>query len=385
MTFDEILAHVLELLQREKRVSYRALKRRFDLDDEYLEDLKDEMIKAKRLAMDEEGSVLVWTGDTQTVSAQSDQRPHQPAAQQQPSSQVEPLSTASPSLDAERRQLTVMFCDLVDSTKLSSQLDPEDYRDMVRTYQKVCTEVIQRYEGHIAQLLGDGLLVYFGYPQAHEDDAHRAVRTGLGILAAMGDLNKSLQQAKGIQLAIRIGIHTGLVVIGAMGGAGRQEQLALGETPNIAARIQGLAAPNTIAVSEATYRLVQGYFDCEALGVQTLRGVAEPVAVYRVLQESGARGRLDVAVTRGLTPLVGRESEVTLLLERWAQAKAGQGQVVLLTGDAGIGKSRLVQMLKDHVVHGASCPLGVPQYRVLSEQCALPYDRLVSTAIAVPS
>src|SRR5262249_42752622 len=154
-----------------------------------------------------------------------------------------------------RRQLTVMFCDLVESTQLSSLLDPEDYRDIVRAYQQVCSEVITRYEGYTAQLLGDGLLVYFGYPQAHEDDAQRPVRAGLGILAAMGDLHTRLQQAKGIRLAIRIGIHTGLVVVGEMGGAQRQEQLALGETPNIAARIQGLAEPNTLAVSEATYRL----------------------------------------------------------------------------------------------------------------------------------
>src|SRR5262249_23921045 len=196
MTFDEILAHVLELLQREKRVSYRALKRRFDLDDEYLEDLKDEMIKAKRLATDEEGSVLVWTGDTQTGSAQSDQRLQQPAAQQQPSLQGTPLPTAPPP-DAERRQLTVMFCDLVDSTKLSSQLDPEDWRDVVRAYQNGCTEVIQRFDGYVAQLLGDGLLVYFGYPHAHEDDAQRAVRTGLGILAAMEALKSRLQQTTG--------------------------------------------------------------------------------------------------------------------------------------------------------------------------------------------
>ena len=211
--------------------------------------------------------------------------------------------------------------------------------------------MIRRYEGHVAQLLGDGLLVYFGYPQAHEDDAQRAVRTGLGILAAMGDLNQGLQQAKGIHLAIRIGVHTGLVVVGDMGGAGRQEQLALGEVPNVCSRIGALAEPNTVAVSEATYRLIQGYFECQDLGAQTLRGVAAPLQVYRVLQDSGARGRLDVAVTRGLTPLVGRESEVTLLLERWAQARSGQGQVILLRGDAGIGKSRLVQRLKDHVAN----------------------------------
>src|SRR6516164_7273866 len=150
-----------------------------------------------------------------------------------------------------------MFCDLVDSTKLSSQLDPEDYRDMVRAYQRVCSEVITRFDGHIAQLLGDGLLVYFGYPQAHEDDAQRAVRTGLGILAAMGELNQELHQAKGIHLAIRIGIHSGLVVVGAMGGAGRYESLALGTVPNVCSRIQSLAEPNSLVVSSATYRLIQ--------------------------------------------------------------------------------------------------------------------------------
>jgi len=242
-----------------------------------------------------------------------------------------------------------MFCDLVDSTKLSSQLDPEDYREAVRAYQRVCTDIIQRYDGHIAQLLGDGLLVYFGYPHAHEDDALRAVHTGLGILDAMGALHTRLNQDKGIQLAVRVGIHTGLVVVGAMGDGSRQEQLALGETPNIAARIQGLAASNTVAISGATYRLVQGYFACQDLGAQGLRGITESVRVYHVLRESGATSRLDVAQPRGLTPLVGRESEVALLLERWEQAKSGQGHVVLLSGDAGIGKSRLVQMLKDHV------------------------------------
>src|SRR5690349_21208675 len=178
--------------------------------------------------------------------------------------------------EAERRQLTVMFCDLVDSTKLSSQLDPEEYRDVVRAYHTSCTEVIRRYDGHIAQLLGDGLLIYFGYPVAHEDDAQRAVRTALGILAAMDDLHAQFPHAQGRTLAVRLGIHTGLVVIGAMGDQGRHEHLALGETPNIAARIQGLAQPNTIAISDATYRLVQGYFACQDLGEQTLRGVAEP-------------------------------------------------------------------------------------------------------------
>src|SRR4029434_3896879 len=352
MTFDEILEHVIALMKRQGRVSYPALKIRFSLDDEYLEALKAELLYVHPVRVDD-GRGLLWTGDTasgQEVISQPAQ-PTQPlAVHQQPSSQVAPPSTAPPP-EAERRQLTVMFCDLVDSTKLSSQLDPEEYRDVVRAYQRVCTDVIQRYDGHIAQLLGDGLLVYFGYPQAHEDDAQRAVRTGLGILEAVGALNTRLEQDKGIGLAVRLGIHTGLVVVGEMGSQGRHEQLALGEVPNVCARIEGLAQPNTIAISEATYRLIQGYFECQDLGAQTLRGVAEPVAVYRVLSASGVHSRLEVAQARGLTPLVGRESEVTLLQERWAQAKSGQGQVVLLTGDAGIGKSRLIQTLKDHITN----------------------------------
>jgi class 3 adenylate cyclase len=286
MDYDELVVKVIELLQREKRVPYRSLKRRFDLDDGYIEDLKIDLIEAKRLAVDENDRILVWIGDAQAVTSQVAQ-PTQPlAVQQQPSPEVTPLPTASSTPDAERRQLTVMFCDLVDSTKLSGQLDPEDYRDTVRAYQKACTEVIQRFDGYIAQYLGDGLLVYFGYPHAHEDDAQRAIRTGLGILAAMGDLNIRLQQAKGIQLALRMGIHTGLVVVGEMGGEGRYENLALGEVPNIASRIQGLAQPNTIMISPDTYRLIQGYFECQELGEHTLRGVTAPVVVYHVLQES---------------------------------------------------------------------------------------------------
>ena len=337
MTFDEILAQIIDLLKRQGRVSYGALKRRFDLDDAYLEDLKGEILFAYPV-VDEEHRGLVWTGAAETaqeVAAPLAQTTQPPAAQAQPSPQVTPPPTATLTPEAERRQLTVMFCDLVDSTPLASRLDPEDYRDVVRAYQQACTDIIQRYDGHVAQLLGDGLLVYFGYPVAHEDDAQRAIHTGLGIIEAIGVLNTRLEQDKGITLAVRLGIHTGLVVVGAMGGTGRQEQLALGEAPNVASRIQGLAAPNAVLISFSTYQLVQGYFECQELGEQTLRGVAEPIAVYRVLQESGVQSRLDVASTRGLTPLVGREQEVGLLLERWQQAKGGQGQVVLLTGEAG--------------------------------------------------
>jgi class 3 adenylate cyclase/energy-coupling factor transporter ATP-binding protein EcfA2 len=352
MTFDDILAQIIDLLKHQGRVSYSALKRRFGLDDNYINDLKDELLFAHPV-VDEDNRGLVWTGETASrqVVASSPAQPTQqpPVHHAQPAQNASLPPTTPHTQEAERRQLTVMFCDLVESTKLSSQLDPEEYREVVRAYQSACTDVIQRYDGHIAQLLGDGLLVYFGYPQAHEDDAHRAVHTGLGILEAVEALNTRLEPAKGITLAVRLGIHTGLVVVGEMGGEGRYESLALGEVPNVCSRIEGLAAPNTIAMSEATYRIVEGYFTSESLGEPTLRGVSQPLKLYRVLEASGAISRLEVAQPRGLTPLVGRESEVTLLLERWEQVKAGQGHVVLLTGDAGIGKSRLVQMLKEHI------------------------------------
>ena len=304
MTFQEVLAHVIAWLQREQRVSYRALKRQFALDDEDLEALKDELIYAKRLASDEDGRVLVWAGEAATTSP-----PTPPAAlQDAPLPRSASPATPPPAPEAERRQLTVLFCDLVDSTRLASQLDPEDLREVVRAYQATCAEVIQRFDGHIAQYLGDGLLVYFGYPLAHEDDAQRAVRAGLGMVVAMRRLNTRLEQTQNLRLAVRLGIHTGLVVVGAMGGSGRQEQLALGDTPNIAARLQGLAAPDTVVISAATQGLVHGYFVCQALGAPTLKGVSQPLAVYRVLQDSGAHSRLDAAAPRVLTPLVGRDT-----------------------------------------------------------------------------
>jgi class 3 adenylate cyclase/tetratricopeptide (TPR) repeat protein len=331
MTFEDILDQAIAMLQRRGRLTYRALKRQFDLDDEFLEDLKEELVYGQKLAADEDGRVLVWTGHDV-----------HPAG-------VEPPPVAPPIPEAERRQLTVMFCDLAESTRLAGQLDPEDLRDVVRAYQATCTEVIRRYDGYLAQHLGDGLLVYFGYPQAHEDDARRAVHAGLDLIEAMGALNGRLQRDKGIRLAVRLGIHTGLVVVGDIGGRERHEQLALGETPNIAARLQSIAASDTVVISAATHQLTQGYFACEDLGFSTLKGVAEPVQLYRVQGESDAQSRLDVMLPRYLTPLVGREQEVSLLMDRWARVKEGMGHVVVLSGEAGIGKSRLLRALQDQV------------------------------------
>jgi len=259
-------------------------------------------------------------------------------------------SREAPAAEAERRQLTVMFCDLVGSTALSERLDPEDMRDIVRRYQEVCAEVTRRFEGHLAQYLGDGVLVYFGHPVAHEDDTQRAVRTGLGIVGALEKLNARLLSERDLRLAVRVGIHTGLVVVGQMGGGGKYEHLALGETPNLAARLQALAEPDTVVISETTHRLTYGFFACRDLGMHTLKGVSVPMRAYRVLEEGPAQSRLEVTTTTtGLTPLVGREQEVGLLLGRWEQARDGLGQVVLLAGEAGIGKSRLVEVLKEHV------------------------------------
>jgi predicted ATPase/class 3 adenylate cyclase len=260
-----------------------------------------------------------------------------------------------------------MFCDLVGSTALSVQLDPEELREVVRAYQATSARVIARFEGHIAQYLGDGLLVYFGYPLAHEDDAQRAVRAGLGMVEALGQLNRHLRQERGVELAVRLGIHTGQVVVGEVGGGPRQEQLALGETPNLAARLQELAAPNTLVISAATLQLLGGFFACQSLGTSFLKGFAQPLEVYQVLSESTARSRLEAAGSTSLTPLVGREQEVRLLLERWTQVKEGMGQVVLLSGEAGIGKSRLVQVLKEHVA-------SEPQAWLTPCQCS-PYYR----------
>ena len=345
MTFDEILAQVLDLLQRQGRVSYRALKRRFDLDDAYLEDLKAEIIKAQRLAIDEAGEVLVWAG-APPPQTQGAQPPDMPAARAMPMS---PAAAGREAPEAERRQLTVLFCDLVDSTALAARLDPEELREVVRAYQAVCAEVIGRFEGHIAQYLGDGLLVYFGYPLAHEDDAQRAVRAGLGILEALEQLNTRLTRERGIRLAVRLGIHTGLVVVGEMGAGAQIRTAGARRDTEPGGAAAGLAAPDTVVISATTYRLVQGFFACHDLGSQTLKGSPTPVLVYRVLGESDVQSRLETAGPSGLTPLVGREPEVTLLQERWAQSTDGLGQVVLLSGEAGIGKSRLVQVLKAHV------------------------------------
>jgi len=252
--------------------------------------------------------------------------------------------------EGERRQLTVLFCDLVGYTPLSQQIDAEDLRELVLSYQKAAAEVIERYEGHIAQYLGDGLLVYFGHPAAHEDDAERAVRASYDILTALQRLNDASVPAGATphpSLSVRIGIHTGSVVVGQMGAGSRHETLAIGDATNIAARVQGIAEPDTVVISQATLKLVPGLFITRDLGAQALKGVDKPVSVHQVLQPSGVRSRLEAA--ERLTPFVGRESELALLEERWRRAQGGQGQAVLISAEPGLGKSRLLLMIHAQV------------------------------------
>lgn len=252
--------------------------------------------------------------------------------------------------EAERRQLTVMFCDLVGSTELSSRLDPEDLREVMRAYQDSCAQAIQRFDGHIAQTLGDGLMVYFGYPRAHEDDAGRAVRAGLAIVDAIRALDTRLRAEREVAVAVRIGIHTGLVVVGELGGHDTRADMAVvGETPNVAARLQGLAEPNTVLLGAPTRRLAGDVFAYDDLGARPLKGVAEPLALYRVTGERSAESRFAATHRGGITPLVGRDEEVGLLMGRWREACEGDGQVVLLCGEPGIGKSRIADTVRERL------------------------------------
>ena len=259
------------------------------------------------------------------------------------------LAIAPGQPDAERRQLTVMFIDLVGSTGLSAQLDPEDMREIIRLYQNTVAGEITRFEGHVAKFMGDGVLAYFGWPRAHEDEAERAVRAGLAVMQAMG----RLPTQGGKVLQARIGIATGLVVVGDLVGEGAaQEQAVVGDTPNLAARLQGVAEPGMAVIAEATRRLLGDTFRLRNLGTQTLKGIKGSTPAYAVLGERPLESRFAARQGAAAAPIVGRDQELSLLQERWRQATTGEGQVVLLTGEAGIGKSRITEALVDSVRDG---------------------------------
>ena len=277
---------------------------------------------------------------------------------------------------AERRQLTVMFCDLVDSTSLSTRVDPEDLRDLMRSFQERAAAQIARFDGFIARYMGDGILVYFGYPRAHEDDAERCVRAALGIVEACADLGAE----------VRLGVATGLAVVGDLIGAGAsEERTVVGETPNLAARLQALAPPGGIVISQTTVDLLHGRFDVEALGTHTLKGFAEPVPVFAVKGARDAESRFEARRRAGLAPLTGRERELGLLEDRWATARGGDGQVVLLVAEAGLGKSRLLAALEQAIDSRGASP-GAPAGRAASAgQSPAPRHRLAVARRGMPA
>ena len=357
--FQAMLSAVMWWLQRERRVTYRTLKYILGLDDALLQEIREELTFRRR-AIDEDGKGLVWTGEASPVLHTLVEGPSPPAtadttAVRSPTVSLPPRMTETlapsqglpgpadviapdalpdePSIvsapariapEAERRQVTVLFCDLVDSTRLSQHLDAEDYRAVVRAYQEVAVTAMQPWDGYVAQYLGDGLLVYFGWPTAHEDAAVRAVHASLALLAALAPLNTTqLAPRYGVRVQVRLGLHTGMAVIGEMGGGDRREQLAMGETPNIAARLQGLAAPDTVALSAVTARLVQRYFALETLGTHQLKGVTAPMPVFQVLGLPDTADDEEAATPGSAVFLVGWDEELGLLRRRWEQSKEG--------------------------------------------------------------
>jgi len=261
--------------------------------------------------------------------------------------------------DAERRQLTVMFCDLVGSTELSQKLDPEDLRELNRAYQDACKAAIERYEGYVARYMGDGVLAYFGYPRAHEDDAERAIFAGLGVVESVVWLNATVGDQQAVELGVRVGIATGLVVVGDIIGEGAsQERAVVGETPNLAARLQAIAEPNAVVVAPDTHRLTAGHFQFRSLGEKRLKGIAQPVEAWQALSEGTAESRFEALHGQRLTPLVGRDEEAALVVRRWQRAKESEGQVVLISGEPGIGKSRLCETVRARIAEQRHFRLG---------------------------
>ena len=300
------------------------------IDFSVLRDLTDQDLKDLGVVLGDRRKMLRAIGELGGVAPTSPE----PAARAEPRTQDA----------AERRQVTVMFSDLVGSTALSARMDPEDLREVISAYQKCVAETVQHFGGFVAKYMGDGVLIYFGYPQAHEDDADRAVRAGLEVIAAVSALKSP------VPLQTRVGIATGMVVVGDLLGSGEaQERGIVGETPNLAARLQGIAEPNMVVIADGTRQLIGDLFELQYLGSKDLKGIAGPVRGWAALRPGSAEGRFEALHGSGLTELVGREEELEILLRRWSKAKSGEGQVVLLSGEAGIGKSRLTAALLERL------------------------------------
>jgi class 3 adenylate cyclase/tetratricopeptide (TPR) repeat protein len=340
VTFKEVLAQVLEWLQQDKRLSYRALKRQFALDDAYLDDLKAELIEVRVVAVEEDGWVLVWTGDA--APAPVAESPPQAPLAYTPPYLAEKILTPRSALAGERKQVTVLFADLKDSTELIRGLDPEAAQQLLDPALHRMMDAVHHFEGTVNQVLGDGIMALFGAPIAHEDHALRACYAALAMQAAMRVYTEEVRRSHGLELQMRVGLHSGEVVVRAIGNDLHMDYSAVGETTVLAARMEQTATPGSIRLTPATLRLVEGLVQITALGPVPVKGLVEPVEVFELTGASGVRRRLQAAAARGLTRFVGRDQELVVMQQALAQASAGHGQVVAAVGEAGVGKSRLV-------------------------------------------
>ena len=348
MTFKEVLAQVTDWLQQDKRLSYRALKRQFALDDDYLDDLKAELIKVRRVAVDEDGRVLVWTGDPAPVSA-TPSLPTAPPSRiplvDTPSYPAETIFTSRSALEGERKQVTVLFVDLKGSMELLADRDPEEAKALLDPALQSMIEAVRRYEGTVNQVLGDGIMAIFGAPFAYENHALRACYAAVAVLDSICRYSEEVRQKYGITMQIRVGLNSGEVVVRAIGSDLHMDYSAVGQTTHLAARMEQLAPPGSILLTAATLRLVDRFVSVKPWGPVPIRGLNTPVEVFELIGVSALRQRLQAAAARGLTRFVGREIELTMLYQLLKQVKAGYGQVVALVGEPGVGKSRLVYEL----------------------------------------
>jgi class 3 adenylate cyclase/tetratricopeptide (TPR) repeat protein len=355
MDYDAVLAQVLALLQQEQRVAYRILKRRFQLDDETLEDLKDDLIYAKKLAVDEDGRVLVWTGDTSTASPAPAraETPAQTPLAYTPSYLAEKILTARGALEGERKQVTVLFADLKDSTELIRGLDPEAAQRLLDPALQHMMDAVHRYEGTVNQVLGDGIMALLGAPVAHEDHAVRACYAALTMQAALRRYADEVRRSHGLVVQARVGLNSGEVVVRAIGSDLHMDYSAVGQATHLAARMEQLASPGSILLTAATLRLVEGFVQVQALGPVPVKGLADPVEVFELIGATPLRRRLQASAARGLTRFVGRQQELAALQQALEQAGAGHGQVVAVVGEPGLGKSRLAyEFVHSHYTPG---------------------------------
>jgi class 3 adenylate cyclase/tetratricopeptide (TPR) repeat protein len=345
MDFYTLLDHVIDLLRQRQRVSYRALKRQFQLDDDYLEDLKVELIRVQQLAVDQEGEMLVWTGDTDSTTpppATPVQTPERLPLTYTPSYLAEKILTSRSALEGERKQVTVLFADLKGSTELIRDLDPEAAGRLLDPALQHMMDAVHRFEGTVNQVLGDGIMALFGAPVAHEDHAVRACYAALAMQTALRRYAEEVRRSHGLEMQARVGLNSGEVVVRAIGNDLHMDYSAVGQTTHLAARMEQLAMPGSIRLTAATLRLAEGLVQVNALGQFPVKGLTEPVEVFELVGVSAIRGRLQASAARGLTRFVGRQQELAALQQALERAGAGHGQVVAVVGEAGVGKSRLV-------------------------------------------